>query len=256
MIMQEIRKRQPLIHCLTNYVTANFTASGLLAAGASPVMADETREVAEMAVSADAVLLNIGTINTFTQESMIVAGMAANIKNIPVVLDPVGIGATSFRKCVAFEILEQVKIDLIRCNIGELAVLADCDTWQSRGVDSGEGDMDVIEAAKAVALKHKCIVAVTGVHDILTDGNRVEIISGGTARMKHVTGTGCLLGAFTAAALTLAGNKMENLKELLTCYKRIAENASKLNVQIGTFQVEILNQINSLSQELILYKTV
>jgi len=249
MIMQRIRKRQPLVHCLTNYVVANFTANGLLAVGASPVMADEIAELKDMIALADAVLLNIGTINTRIQESLIFAGLTANQKKIPVVLDPVGVGATTYRKEVVFKILQQVKVDLIRCNLGELAVLAQDNTWQSRGVDSGIGKLNVVEAAKLVALDYGCLVAVTGAEDVITDGTRIIMVKGGHTRMTEVTGTGCLLGALAAATLTLLGDPVENLQQLLAAYKEIAISASERSEYTGIFQIEVLNQLNLQSKE-------
>jgi len=249
MIIQKIRQSQPLVHCITNYVVANFTANGLLAVGASPVMADELEEVKEMVALADALLLNIGTINTRTYESMIVAGKEANRKGIPVVLDPVGVGATSFRQTVAFNILEHVKIALIRCNIGELAALGQSDSWQVKGVDSGSGELDVIATAKSLALKYDCLVVVTGVKDVITDGSRVIKITGGNRQITEVTGTGCLLGALTAAVFTLEGDKVNNLQQLLASYKEIAEVASEKADGLGSFQIELLNQLNQYSME-------
>ena len=249
MILKEIRDRQPLVHCLTNYVVANFTANGLLAVGASPVMADEVEELDDIVAIADAVLLNIGTLNTRTRESMVVAGMKANERNIPVVLDPVGVGASAFRKKMVSYLLKQVQVDLIRCNKGELAFLAESQTWQAKGVDSGKGDLDVVAAAKFVALKYSCLVAVTGAEDVVTDGNQVRVVKGGSIQMTEVTGTGCLLGALTAATLTITGNQLDHLTDVLKAYKEVARVAHERTKYLGMFQIEVLNQLNLQSKE-------
>ena len=154
MSLAKIRKQNPLVYCITNTVAANFTANGLLAIGASPLMSDEIAEAQELVNIADALLLNIGTVHTATAKAMLVAGKAANEKGIPVILDPVGVGASSYRQQVVTEILEQVNVQCIRCNIGELAAIAGVH-WESRGVDSGDGEIDIIEVAKLIANVYK-----------------------------------------------------------------------------------------------------
>ncbi|MEK9198382.1 hydroxyethylthiazole kinase [Ureibacillus sp. 179-F W5.1 NHS] len=246
MTLSSIRKKNPLVHCITNYVVANFTANGLLATGASPVMADEMEEVEEMVSIANGLLINLGTVNVRTLESMMIAGKKANELNIPVVLDPVGVGATKYRQRAIKDILEKVNVQLIRCNMGELATIAEVE-WQGRGVDSGNGDMDLPTVAKQVAIKYNCLVAVTGSKDFLTDGYLEYWTVGGHELMTQVTGTGCLLSALSAAALTLEGNPLSNLCELFMDYKRVAELASD-HLLLGTFQEEIINSIHLLSR--------
>lgn len=239
MTLNNIHLRQPLVHCITNYVVANFTANGLLAIGASPVMADEILEVEEMVSIADALLVNIGTLNTRTLEGMLVAGKKANERNIPIVLDPVGVGATSFRKAAVQQLLEEVKFTVIRCNEGELAAIAGVQ-WQARGVDSGEGELDTAAVAKEVARKWNTIVVVTGETDILTDGNVVEQATGGDKRMTKITGSGCLLSAICTAALAVEGNCLQILKQVLQQYKQIAIDACEAEY-IGSFQVKVID---------------
>ncbi|MEO4054734.1 hydroxyethylthiazole kinase [Solibacillus sp. CAU 1738] len=239
MTLNNIRLRQPLVHCITNYVVANFTANGLLAIGASPVMADEIAEVEEMVSIADSLLINIGTLNTRTLESMLVVGKKANERNIPVVLDPVGVGATSFRKASVQQLLEQVKFTTIRCNVGELAAIAGVQ-WQARGVDSGEGELDTVTVAKEVARKWGAIVVVTGETDILTNGTNVELITGGDERMTKITGSGCLLSAICSAALAVEGNNLQLLKEILQQYKQIAIDACEA-AYMGSFQMKVID---------------
>jgi len=153
MIFQTIRQQQPLIHCITNYVVANFQANGLLALGASPVMADDSQEVEEMVAMAQALLINIGTLNTRTKNAMLLAGKKANALGIPVILDPVGAGATTYRKETVQYLLENIQFAVIRCNIGELAAIANVD-WQQKGVDSGHGSMSLETEALLVAQRY------------------------------------------------------------------------------------------------------
>lgn len=246
MSLSKIRMTNPLIHCMTNYVVANFTANGLLAIGASPVMADESSEVEEMVSNASALLLNIGTINNRTRKAMILAGRKANSRQIPVVLDPVGVGATAYRKQTVQDLLVAVQVDLIRCNAGELATIAGVE-WHAKGVDSGEGEIDIEQVAKQVASRYHCLVIVTGTSDILTDGKEVRSAAGGHLLMTQVTGTGCLLSAICTAALAVEGDKMTTLHDVLKDYKVVAERAASANL-LGSFQIEVINGLHDISR--------
>lgn len=247
MPFNKIRQNNPLVHCMTNYVVANFTANGLLAIGASPVMADDVSEVEDMVAISSALLINIGTINMRTKEAMVVAGQKANDLGKPVVLDPVGVGATPFRKQAVKDLLEQIQFHLIRCNAGELAAIAGV-SWQSKGVDSGEGNMDISTVAKQVAKEWNCIVAVTGASDYVTDGIKDFWIDGGHERMTEVTGTGCLLSAICTAAVSLDGEVLFNLRDVLQTYKQISELAAAHTQLPGSFQTEVLNALHLVSK--------
>src|SRR5690606_25226854 len=133
----------------------------------------------------------LGTLNERTVASMKQAGLSANKHQTPVVLDPVGVGATKFRAETAQQLLDLLKIDVIRCNIGELAALAGAD-WASKGVDSGNGDIDVAATAKQLANKYQSIVIVTGEQDVITDGERIGFVTGGHEKVTRMTGSGCL----------------------------------------------------------------
>lgn len=245
-MLSQIKQAAPLIHCITNYVVANFSANGLLAVGASPIMADEIKEVSEVVSSSDGVLINIGTVNDFTIESMLVAGKKANELNIPIVLDPVGIGATDYRKRVVRRLLKEVKFNLIRCNAGELASIAGAD-WQAKGVDSGEGFVNTDTLAQEVALKYGCMVAVTGRTDFLTDGHAEYLIRGGNETATHITGMGCLLSAICAASIA-SSNRKEELKSLastLKDYKKAAELSSDEN---GSFIVQFIDNVQKIAE--------
>ena len=246
-MLKQIRKRKPLIHCMTNYVAAPLQANGLLAIGAAPIMADEEYEMEEIVSKADALLLNIGTLNKRTKEAMLIAGKAANIHGIPVVLDPVGVGVSAFRKESVQEFLEEIDFTLIRCNAGELATIARVD-WTQKGVDGGSGEMDIEKESKKIANLYNCFVIVSGEKDVLTDGSICTMVEGGHINMTQITGTGCLLSAISAAALTIKEVKLVHLQELLHEYKLVGSLASKQSHYIGDFQTVILNELNRLSR--------
>ncbi|MBO0996097.1 hydroxyethylthiazole kinase [Bacillus sp. SD088] len=243
--LHKVRTETPLIHCITNIVVANFQANGLLALGASPVMADAVEEVAEIAAAADCTVLNIGTLKKGTIEAMILAGKSANQNGVPVVLDPVGAGATGFRKEMVFRILNEVNISLIRCNAGELATIAGIE-WHARGVDAGEGESDFRMLAKETAQRFDCTVAVTGAVDIMSDGKKVSEIAGGHSLMTKITGTGCLLSAVVGAFLAVsAGKHFDAAFEALHFYKKAGEKAAQKSQQPGHFAVHFLDELYS-----------
>lgn len=244
-MLSKIKKTAPLVHCMTNYVVANFTANGLLAVGASPIMADEVNEVSEIVLIAQALLINIGTVNDRTAESMLLAGKKANERSIPIVLDPVGVGSTSYRKQLIQQLLNHIQFDLIRCNAGELAAIAG-EVWQTKGVDSGTGKINIPRIAKQVALQYNCLVIVTGESDFITDGHEEFYILGGKEIATHITGTGCLLSAICAASLASSGtNPFQDLAMTLKDYKQAAEKSTN---EVGTFAIQFMNTLQELSE--------
>ncbi|KZE37407.1 hydroxyethylthiazole kinase [Bhargavaea cecembensis] len=246
-LLSELRERRPLVHCMTNIVVANFQANGLLALGASPVMADAPEEVEEMASAASCTVLNIGTLHQESLETMEMAGKAANSAGTPVILDPVGAGATRFRRKAVSRLLGSVDVALIRCNAGELAAIAGVD-WKASGVDAGEGEMNVEAVAAQVARQHGCLVAVTGETDVLTDGERALRISGGHPVMSRITGAGCLLSAVCGAFLS-AGKEdpFRSAAVALTFYKSAGERAAEVSELPGSFLQAFIDQLALLS---------
>lgn len=245
MSLQKINEKQPLVHCITNYVVANFTANGLLAIGASPIMADALEEVADVTRQSDALLLNLGTLNKRTVESMVEAGKQANQSNIPVVLDPVGAGATAYRTKTTLSLLQQIQCCLIRCNYGELAAISGVE-WHSKGVDSGHGHAAIEELALTTAKKYRCLVIATGEEDLLTDGKQLIKIAGGHGKITKITGTGCLLSALCAALLGSTETSLGDLSQLLKDYKKIAERAV---APVGAMQLNLLNELEKKAGE-------
>lgn len=246
-LLEKVREKNPLVHNITNQVVTNFTANGLLALGASPVMANAKEEVAEMAQLADALVLNIGTLTKETVEAMILAGQAANEKGVPVLLDPVGVGATTFRTNAAKQLLEKVKITVVRGNAAEVAHLLGVDGWESKGVDAKTANGDVAALAKQASIALQTIVVITGKVDVVSDGDEVLSIHNGHERLTKVTGTGCLLtsviGAFCAAG--------EQPLHASAAYGVAAERAAlhAKDQGPGTFQMELLNALSHTTGE-------
>lgn len=248
-MLNKVRAKKPIIHCITNQVVANFQANGLLALGASPIMGDELEETEELTSLADALSLNIGTLTQRTLDSMLISGKAANEKQIPVVLDPVGAGASHFRLSAVKQLLEQVDISLLRCNAGELAAIAGAD-WQAKGVDAGEGEADIERLAMEVARHFQMTVAVTGETDIVTDGNELKHIPYGSPAMTKITGMGCLLSAVTAAFLaSVNGSPLATAAEALRFYGIAGEQTASISLSPGSFGINFLDTLSAVEQD-------
>ncbi|BCE16877.1 hypothetical protein RSC3_04233 [Bacillus paralicheniformis] len=185
--IEKVRKQKPLVHNMTNNVVTNFTANGLLALGASPVMAYAREEAADMAKIAGALVLNIGTLSRESVESMIIAGKSANEHGVPVIFDPVGAGATPFRTESAQAIMREVKVSAVRGNAAEIANTLGED-WLIKGVDAGEGSGDRTELAKKAAKLWDTAVIITGAEDVITDGTKTYTVGNGHQLLTKVTG--------------------------------------------------------------------
>lgn len=199
-VLAAVREKCPLVHSITNYVTVNDCANALLAYGASPIMADDIGEAADIVSISSALVLNIGTLNRRTVDSMLAAGKRANELGVPVVLDPVGAGASKLRNDVTGELLSQVKLTIIRGNISELSFVAGLSA-ATKGVDAAASDSgnDAVSVAKTVARRYDCTAAVTGAVDVISDGKRIVRIHNGHPMLSKVTGTGCMASALTGA---------------------------------------------------------
>ena len=199
-IVEQVREQVPLVHCMTNYVTVNDVANALLAIGASPIMSDDCHDVEDIVSISKALVLNIGTLNARTIDSMLLAGKKANTLGIPVILDPVGAGASAYRNATTERILREVKLTALRGNLSEVSFVAGLEV-STKGVDSSDADADkdAVAVAKTVAKKLGCTVAITGAVDTITDGTRVVQIHNGHPMLSKVTGTGCLTSGLTGA---------------------------------------------------------
>jgi hydroxyethylthiazole kinase len=222
-LFARVREKRPLVHHITNYVTVNDCANITLCAGGAPVMADAPEEAAEMTAIACALVLNIGTLNAVQIASMILAGKKANDRGIPVILDPVGAGATPFRTETTKRLLDMLEITVLKGNAAEIGVVAGVEAVV-RGVDSYGMAGDPVMIGNELAKKLGCTVAISGAVDIVTDGKHTLLVENGHPLMGSISGTGCMaasvIGAFCAeskdpvtasaaafAALGLAGEK-------------------------------------------------
>lgn len=201
--LERLRAAAPLIHCITNYVTAGDTANMLLAAGASAIMADDPSESAEITALAAGLTLNLGTPSANRIEAMLRSGEAANRREIPVVFDPVGAGCSALRRNAASELTRRVKLSAVRGNLSELSYLAGF-TVEERGVDAADTGISPLAAAKAAAKRLGCVCAVTGEQDVISDGSRTVVLKNGTPLLRRITGAGCMTSALCAAFISIS----------------------------------------------------
>lgn len=237
-----IRSKSPLIHNITNFVVMNNTANALLAIGASPVMAQAIEEVDQMVSIANSLVLNIGTISVSWLESMIKAGQAANLKKTPIIFDPVGAGATEYRTIACNKIIDACSPTIIRGNPSEIMALNN-DQSQTKGVDSTASSDSALEAAKALALKTKSVVVISGQTDYITDGTTVNTVTYGAEMMTRVTGMGCTSTAIVGAFAAVNSNMLEaatNAMLLMGMAGQLAQQYSKGN---GSLQVNFLDEL-------------
>lgn len=254
-LSEKVREVKPLVHNITNYVTVNDVANVLLAMGASPIMADAKEEAADIASIASALVLNIGTLNARTVESMILAGKAANEKNIPVIFDPVGAGASAYRNEVTGQILKEVKISILRGNLSEISFIAGLKS-NTKGVDASEADSlnDTESIAKNVAKKYNCAVAITGKIDVLSDSCRVFKIANGHPALANVTGTGCMstaiIGAYASVTDDMLLAAVSGVSTMGIAGEIAYEKAKNLGT--GNFHIALIDAISNLNSSMIL----
>jgi len=248
--LEKVREVNPLVHNITNVVVTNFTANGLLALGASPVMANAKEEAADMAKIASSLVLNIGTLNPQTVEAMILAGKEANVHDVPVIFDPVGAGATPYRTETAQRLMNEVKVSVIRGNAAEIANVFG-ENWEIKGVDGGDAKGNLTELAITAAEKLKCVVVITGKEDVVSDGENTYIVSNGHRILTKVTGTGCLLTSVIGAFAGVEKNLLQASIAALTYYGVAAEKAANKTAELGpgSFQIEFINQLTLVSSE-------
>ncbi|MEQ3339211.1 hydroxyethylthiazole kinase [Clostridium butyricum] len=263
-LLNRLKNKKPLIHNITNYVTVNDCANILLAIGASPIMADDLKESADITSIASALVINIGTLNERTIESMIASGKKANELNIPVVLDPVGAGASSFRNETTKRILEEIKISVLRGNMSEIKFIAGLES-ETKGVDASESDLksdsdEGIRVAKSLAKRFNCTVAITGVCDIVSDGEKFVTIENGTKMLSNVTGTGCMTTALVGGYLGACETKedlfiaaISGIISMGICGEIAEERAG--NIGLGSFHMAIIDAVSNLDEENLLNRS-
>lgn len=248
--LRSVRGKKPLVHNITNYVVMNVTANALLACGASPVMAHAAEEVEEMVSYAGALVLNIGTLSPPWIEAMLKAGKKANALKIPVILDPVGSGATRLRTDTAKRLIEKISIQVIRGNASEILSLAkEGSPAATKGVDSVHTVDQATETAMALAQELKTVLAITGAVDLITDGKRIGRVMNGHGMMSKVTGTGCTATAIIGAFLAVDPDLFQAAVTGLAYFGLAGEQAAVKGRGPGSFQTELLDALFLMKEE-------
>jgi hydroxyethylthiazole kinase len=243
--LQNLRERKPLIHQITNYVVMNETANATLAIGALPVMAHAIEEVEEMASFAGALVLNIGTLSRPWIDAMLLAGKAANAAGVPVVLDPVGVGATTLRTDAAKRILAEVDVAVVRGNPAEVAALAGIEA-EIRGVESIGAAAGGAELAREAARKLGVVGSVTGAIDYVSDGTRTLAVANGHPLLATITGSGCMSSALTGCFLAVAP-PLEGAAAALAAFGVAGEDAARTAKGPGTFHANLYDALYNLT---------
>ncbi|MEN8690407.1 MAG: hydroxyethylthiazole kinase [Desulfobacterales bacterium] len=246
--LKAIRERKPLVHNITNFVVMNYTANALLAMGASPVMAHAIGEVEEMVSHAGALVLNIGTLTEEWVAAMIAAGRKATEKKIPIVLDPVGSGATRLRTESARKILSQTRVSVLRGNASEILSLQD-ENSRTKGVDAVHGVDEAARTAGILAAELSSTLAITGPVDLITDGRRVVRVANGHPLMASVTGTGCTATAAVGAFLAVDPDSVSAAATALAFFGLAGEVAGDSATAPGSFMIKMLDALFTITPE-------
>jgi hydroxyethylthiazole kinase len=251
--LEQVRNKKPLVHNITNFVVMNYTANALLAMGASPVMAHAINEVEEMVSFAGALVLNIGTLTNDWVDSMITAGKKAASEGTPIILDPVGSGATGLRTASAKKILSEVAVGVLRGNASEILSLRHTDS-RTKGVDSIHSVEDAIQAGRTLATELGTALAITGSVDLVTDGERTFRISNGHALMANVTGTGCTATTTIGAFLAVDPDPVTAAATALAYFGLAGEVAAESADAPGSFMIKMLDALYTITPEELLLR--
>lgn len=245
--IQSIRRSAPLILNITNYVVMNNTANALLAIGASPVMAHAIEEIAEMTRLASALVINIGTLSPPWVEAMELAGREARNRGIPIVLDPVGSGATHYRTATAKRLIEAIRPTIIRGNASEIRSLVQAGS-ETKGVDSLATPDDVGDFAQALSESADCVVSVSGPEDLIVKGRQVARVANGVPLMVKVTGMGCTASALTGAFAAINTSPFDAAVNAMATMGITGEIAASRSAGPGSFQVSFLDTLHALTE--------
>ncbi|MBV8480889.1 MAG: hydroxyethylthiazole kinase [Actinobacteria bacterium] len=247
--LRRIRETKPLVHQITNYVVMNETANATLAIGALPVMAHAQEEVEEMARLASSLVINIGTLSEHWVEAMLLAGGAASARGIPVVLDPVGAGATAYRTQTSRRILDVVDVTVLRGNAGEVGTLVGAEA-EVRGVESMSVAGEPADLAREAGRRLRLVASVTGPVDHVSDGERVLAVVNGHPLLSAVTGTGCISTALTGCFLAAKPEApLEAAAEALAAFGVAAEDAADGAAGPGTFHARLYDALAALDPD-------
>lgn len=253
-LISEVRSKVPLVHQITNYVTVNDCANITLAVGASPIMADDISEAADITSISSALVINIGTLNERTVASMLASGKRANELGIPVIFDPVGAGASKLRSDTTKTITNQIKLAVLRGNLSEISFVAGLKAT-TRGVDASAADSgnDAVAVAREAARQLDCVVAVTGAVDVISDGRKTVTIQNGHKMLSRVTGTGCmataLVGAFAGATDDFLSAAAAGIASMGIAGEIAFEKAGGKGT--GSFRSAIIDAVSLIDRELL-----
>jgi hydroxyethylthiazole kinase len=246
--LKNLREKKPLIHNITNYVVMNYTANALLACGASPVMAHAPEEVEEMVSFAGTLVLNIGTLTPYWIDSMLKAGKRANELKVPIILDPVGSGATKLRTDSAKRLIDELSISVVRGNASEVLSLAH-EGSRTKGVDSIHSVDDAADAALILAKELNTTLAITGKVDLITDGKRIYRVSNGHELLGYVTGTGCTATAMIGAFLAVDPDPVSATTTGLAYFGLAGEKAAVETQAPGSFMIKVLDALYTIDEK-------
>ncbi len=245
--IQRIRAEAPLVHNITNYVVMNTTANALLALGASPVMAHAIEEVEEMVSHARALVINIGTLSATWVEAMVKAGQEAKHRGIPIILDPVGSGATQFRTAVAQRLLREISPTIVRGNASEIRSLI-LPGHGTKGVDSTHNPEEIREEARELSISRQCVVSVSGPTDLIVARDSLIRISNGHSMMPRITGLGCTATALTGAFASVNPSPLQAAAHAMAVMGIAGEMAAERAVGPGSFQMHFLDALHLLRE--------
>ncbi|MEF2806685.1 MAG: hydroxyethylthiazole kinase [Massilistercora timonensis] len=257
--LQNVRDKAPLVHNITNYVTVNDVANVLLACGGSPIMSDEPQDVEDITSICGGLNINIGTLNVRSIEGMLKAGKRSNQMGHPVLLDPVGAGASDLRTSTAVLLTEEIRFDVIRGNISEIKTLAK-GSGTTKGVDADVADAvteenleEGVAFAKAFARKAETIAAITGAIDLVSDGEACYVIRNGRPEMGKITGTGCQLSGMLTAFLVANPDQKLEAAAAAVCAMGLAGEIGWAHMQPGdgnaTYRNRIIDAIYNMDRE-------
>jgi hydroxyethylthiazole kinase len=247
-LFARVRKNRPLVHHITNYVTVNDCANITLCTGGAPVMADAPEEAAEMAAIAGSLVLNIGTLNAAQIGSMILAGRMANERGIPVILDPVGAGATRFRTDTVKRLLDELEITVLKGNAGEIGVIAGVKATV-RGVESYGVSGDLVTIAGELAATLGLTVAVSGATDIVTDGKQSLLVENGHPLMGSISGTGCMASSVTGAFCAESKDPVTASVAALAAFGIAGQRAAAVTHGPLSFKVALFDKLANLNPQ-------
>lgn len=249
-VQNNIKKKSPLIHCITNPISMNNCANVILATGAKPIMAEHPLEVGSITSLSQCLLLNLGTISDLKMKSMRISSKLANGLKIPIVLDLVGVGVSQLRMDFAREIIDQHKPQVIKGNISEIRTFCQLDS-NPIGIDAGKIDelsqanlKESIDMAKNLSKKNQAIVLISGCQDILTDSKTTYLVKNGSQHLANITGTGCMLTALVAAFISCGDYLDSSLMALLTM--TISGELANAQLGYGSFFIDLIDKISTM----------